>query len=1114
MGKKVKYDMLSHLEQILLRPETYIGDPNKQVLKSYILNSENMMEYKDIEVILGLLQLFEEILQNGADFFQNCKESDEVCSYLYVEVRPYEIVIINEGGIPIEQHDKHKDDKGNLLWIPHMIFGILLTSSNYEDKERVVGGKNGYGSKLANMFSKYFKVKIARDGKQFEQVYENNMTITHKPSIRKVKSKENYTEITFRPDFERFGIECFNEDMISLMKRRVYDMKTCLGPIKMTFNKEVVNIKNIVDYVKKFSSESDIFHLEINEYWKIGVTASRDNKMEQMSFVNGICTENGGKHVDYIANQIAKKLLPILKKKAPELNQANIKDNLFLVVISLIHNPSFDSQTKNTLTTPMSKFKVKGEIPPAFIKKLSTSNIAKKIIELGNFKVSTNLKKTDGKLKTRISVPKLEDAKFAGSKNSHKCTLILTEGDSAKSFAMSGLCEVGGEYYGVFPLKGKLMNVSQVSVSKVSHNEEISNLKKILGLKHGEVYDSTLFGTSKCPLRYGHVMIMTDQDHDGSHIKGLLINFFYTFWPELIKIKDFLQAFETPIVKITKKQGKVIKSFYTLAEYEKWKKTNNQSLWYVKYYKGLGTSTAKEAKEYFRDLGKHVKSLIYNEGCEKDLELAFHKDKANDRKKWLMSSFDPDPDEEPEPEIKEGVTISNFIHLDLKLYSLSNVKRSIPSVIDGLKPSQRKILFSALKKNLTVDMKVSQFAGYVGEHSAYHHGEMSLHKTIIGMAQDYIGSNNINLLLPIGQFGTRRMGGDDAASSRYIFTKLNPLTKHIFNPKDNHLLDYNNDDGQSIEPVIFIPIIPFALVNGCMGIGTGWSTHSPSFHPLHIIKNLENLLEGNPLIDIYPWFKGFKGDVLYMIKNKKKKLGTIGKWELDGLILTITELPIGIWTDNKKLDLKELEDKKIISNYDNLYTDVDVKFIITLVDDIDDIIGVFKLYESKSVNLTNIHLVNSNNKPEIYTINEIFNEFYTVRLECYGKRLKYLIDKIEYELNILKSRICFIEGVIDDSIVISKKSDEDIVDILSIFPKISSLKFETFNKKDKGDYEYLLSMPMRNLSEKKIKEYEINRDNLLIELEKLKKETPKTLWLEDLKVLKKELKHIARTECV
>ena len=461
MSKKAKYDMLSHLEQILLRPETYIGDPNEQILKSYILNSDDMMEYMDNRVILGLLQLFEEILQNAADHYQNCKELDgsQVCSYIYVEATSNEIIIKNEGGIPIEQHEKYKDKKGNLLWIPHMIFGILLTSSNYEDKERIVGGKNGYGAKLSNIFSLYFKVKIVKDGKQFEQVYENNMKVTHKPSIKEVNSKTNYTEITFRPDFKRFGVECFNEDMLSLMKRRVYDMKTCLGPVKMTFNKEVIKIKNIVDYVKKFTSDSDIFHLDINEYWKIGVAGSRDNKMEQISFVNGICTEKGGKHVDYIANQIAKKLLPILKKKSPELNLSNIKDNLFLVVISLIHNPSFDSQTKNTLTTPMSKFKVKGDIPISFIKKLATSNIAKKIIELGNFKVSSKMKKTDGKLKTRITVPKLDDANDAGGKNSKQCTLILTEGDSAKAFAMAGMSVVGRKTYGAFPLKGKVLNV-------------------------------------------------------------------------------------------------------------------------------------------------------------------------------------------------------------------------------------------------------------------------------------------------------------------------------------------------------------------------------------------------------------------------------------------------------------------------------------------------------------------------------------------------------------------------------------------------------------------------------------------------------------------------------
>ena len=197
-------------------------------------------------------------------------------------------------------------------------------------------------------------------------------------------------------------------------------------------------------------------------------------------------------------------------------------------------------------------------------------------------------------------IPKLTDANKAGGKFSKRCTLILTEGDSAKSMAISGLSEVGRDYYGVFPLRGKVVNVKDADVDKILKNAEISNLKKILGLKTGEDYSNKT--ESNWPLRYGSIMVMTDQDVDGSHIKGLLMNLFYTFWPSLLKI-NFITALITPIIKATK--GKSTMTFYTLTEYDDWKKANKKGKgWHIKYYKGLGTSTSKEAKEYFKNMKK------------------------------------------------------------------------------------------------------------------------------------------------------------------------------------------------------------------------------------------------------------------------------------------------------------------------------------------------------------------------------------------------------------------------------------------------------------------------------------------------------------------------------
>ena len=447
-----------------------------------------------------------------------------------------------------------------------------------------------------------------------------------------------------------------------------------------------------------------------------------------------------------------------------------------------------------------------------------------------------------------MGIPKLEDALYAGTVKSKECTLILTEGDSAKAFAIAGLSVIGRDRFGVFPLKGKMLNVRDAKIQQITENEEITNIIKILGLNYAKKYDNQCEeGENQIKsLRYGKVMLMTDQDTDGSHIKGLFINFIHHYWPNLLKI-GFLEEFITPIVKVTinhsnlknnlnnenniennNKSKQEKKSFYNIPEYNQWKKNyekekkslNNVK---IKYYKGLGTNTSEEGKEYFKNLSSHRKQLIWDENCSKSIDLAFNKSKSSERKEWIESKYTKELFFDYS--ISNSISFSDFIDKELILFSYADLIRSIPSIIDGFKPSQRKVLFSSLKKKtpslLSNEMKVAQLSGYVSEISSYHHGENSLQSTIISMAQNFIGSNNIPLLLPLGQFGTRLQGGSDHASARYIFTKLNPITRSIFSEFDDPILDYLNDDGIPIEPLYYVPIIPMVLVNGASGIGTG-----------------------------------------------------------------------------------------------------------------------------------------------------------------------------------------------------------------------------------------------------------------------------------------------------
>jgi DNA topoisomerase-2 len=171
-------------------------------------------------------------------------------------------------------------------------------------------------------------------------------------------------------------------------------------------------------------------------------------------------------------------------------------------------------------------------------------------------------------------------------------------------------------------------------------------------------------------------------------------------------------------------------------------------------------------------------------GDESDnaIDKVFNKERADDRKGWL-EHYDKDNVLETD---KNDVSYESFVDKEMIHFSKYDCERSIPSLVDGLKTSLRKIVYSAFKKNLTKEIKVAQFSGYVSEQSGYHHGEMSLNKAIVGLAQDHVGSNNINLLMPNGQFGTRLEGGKDAASERYIYTEINPLIKLIFPEQDMH----------------------------------------------------------------------------------------------------------------------------------------------------------------------------------------------------------------------------------------------------------------------------------------------------------------------------------------
>lgn len=939
-----------------------------------------------------------------------------------------------------------------------MIFGELLTGSNFDDTEKkITGGRNGFGAKLANIFSKKFSVLTGdpKKGKSLKIIWKKNMSEKLEPIVKNYEG-ESFTEITFYPDLSKFGMKELTTDMVKIFEKRVLDLGGVLpSKVKVYLNGVRLEANNFDKYCQLyFKTNSSENSSKINDNgsniddnddnndkneilffktkrWEIGIALS-ESSFKQVSFVNSICTIRGGTHVNYIVDQIISKTTKeILKKhKKANVKPYMIRNSLFIFVNCLIENPVFDSQTKETLKLSANKFGSSCELTDNFLSKIMKTGIVEQIVFMAKAKEEAAMAKTLSAKKKRklIGFKKLEDANMAGSAKSSKCLLILTEGDSAKSFAMAGLEIVGRDYYGVYPLRGKLLNVREASIKAITGNKEIQDMMNIIGLQIKKNYKDI------SSLRYGGIMIMTDQDVDGSHIKGLIINFISNFWPSLINIHGFIVEFVTPILKAFGPR-KFIKPFFTIQEYKIWADAQNDiSKFRIKYYKGLGTSSEQEAREYFRNLQEH-RIKFFSQGNQdlQLLDMVFNKKKADERKNWL-ENYNEDIVLD---HTKKNVSFGEFVNKEMIHFSAYNNQRAISHLLDGLKPSRRKILFGCFKKNLKQEIKVAQLSGYVSEHVAYHHGEVSLQGTIVNLAQNFVGSNNIHLLEPLGQYGTRLMGGADHASARYIHTKLSPIARKLFIEHDDHLLDYNLDDGKMVEPKFYIPILPLCLINGATGIGTGWSSTIPPHNVRQIAKMILDKLENDiPFEEITPWYKGYYGPIE---KIDDTQYSTQGIYTIDknAETIRITELPIGKWTRNYKNFLEDLiKEEKHITDFKEYHTVNRVDFLIQLkqgelrkLNSDQKILKTFKL--QTNINLTNLVLFNKDNKIRKFNnTKEILEQFYEQRIYFYHKRKDYLSSMIERDLEYLQNKIRFIKMIIEDKLVLKRRSAKEIVNDL------------------------------------------------------------------------------------
>ena len=1139
-----KYKKLSDRKHVLLRPDMYVG-PTEPAAADMFVFEDGKIVSKSVRVSPALIKIFDEVLVNARDHVTRChnaKSENQVTKIdVTIDADTGTFTVRNNGeGIDVAQHPEHK------LWIPEMIFAHLRTSTTYEDegaaaadhKPRTIGGKNGYGAKLAFVFAVSSRIETidASRKKLYSQEFGKNLESVQPPKVSRCTRKP-YTEVTVTPDLSRLGgkqEKGFDAATMSVLTRRVYDMAAVTDKaVNVTLNGEKLSVRTLEHYSSLVLGADKTaiprVYERSNERWEYSVALSQTHETQHISFANGVYTRLGGSHVKHVLDQICKRVADKAnaRRKDSSIKPAQVRPHIFLLLNAVINDPAFDSQTKETLTSPVNKFGSKAEVSDKFIDKVCKLGVLDRVTAIQGALNQAASSKTDGRKTRRITnIPKLDDAELAGGPKSHLCTLLLAEGDSAKTGIIGGLTAADRNYIGVFPLRGKLINVRGASAKQVNDNAELTQLKQILGLESGKAYTKEDLGK----LRYGKVRIVTDQDKDGSHIKGLIANAFDVLWPSLLTLPGFLSYMNTPILKVKKGKGKNAqsKSFYSEADYRRWLNTGEaRGSWDLKYYKGLGTSTGAEFKEYLADpmVVDFERGSADPKKLDRSLDLAFNAKRRNDRKVWIehgslatgtAASAEAGEDESAEPPVYKGtIQMKDFINGELRTFSLYDCDRSIPSAIDGLKTSQRKVLFSCFKRKLTTELKVAQLAGYVAEHSAYHHGEQSLNGTIINMAQDYTGSNNLNLLVPAGQFGSRHQGGSDSASPRYIFTHLSPLARCMFPEADDAVLDFLSEDGQQIEPAHYVPIIPMLLVNGCRaGIGTGYSSFVPCYDVREVINGVRARLSESAdtpdgTLDFRPvehrrWtpsYRGFKGTITVSEDGKKATTkGIVSAMKGKSTHYRVTEVPIKGCFQALQNRLSELAEGKrgeeVVRDYKSWSTATEANFEVEFrkgaVQNVDAVRKLLKLEDDLS--LTNMHAFSDKGRITKYSgPDDVIDAFMPVRFELYHRRKDHMVRILSEQARWLREQANFITAVCDGSLKIARRSDGDVEkDIVNLGVREEKV----------GD---LLAMPIRSQTESKVRSLEAKLKEAELELERVKATCEKKMWWEDLDNLEARL---------
>ena len=1197
--KKAKGKRYNPFQAVRNRPDWAIGSPITVKDDKWIYSEENnAMVLKNITFNSGLFNIIREIGSNAIDNKWRTKDALEEYPNtstmkkieFKVDIETGEISICNDGyQIPVEQQEfDYTDHRTNettseVMYPAEIYFGDMFSGTNYDDmneeefvkevssskKGRKTSGRNGMGSKAANIFSTEFTVDHTDTAskKRFLQTYRDCGQTRETPVVTSYRNKTGYTRITFTPDYKYFKFPNkenprMTKNFYAYLKAYAYEIAMVTG-IPVTFNEEKIVVKSLEKYARLFypsvtDNKMALITTPLEDEAVLVEGHAPDTEsmdvVTHTSFINGIHTSRGGKYVNLFQDTIFSNLVRTFNSRKKKVEGKQLKTTakklypyFHLFIRCEAVEPPFDSQTKDhcilekfEFFTPKSQ---KEKAQWAKTMELAITKVLKwNFVSLLEEKLLLELDRANSKKESSskgrlVLGKKLTEANLQ-RKKPLECIMCFTEGDSAKTLVTRG--SNNPDYIGSLALRGKILNVSKHSKTIVNSNKVIQEIKQVLGLRSGLDYTREEFFNT---LRYGKSWMMMDRDDDGIHIQGLFLNLFYREFPSLLQ-RGFVSGFNTAVVqvwhKIPKQKQLGTKRFYTNSEYLAWLKTDEyrdvaKSIKETKYYKGLGSIEPKDAPIYFTD--PKIVDITYKGNKEKSMETAFgdgDEDKLN-RKKWIKERLMKDSEgyDFGCATYEGDLSLKEFVNDQLILYHKESIRRAIPCIYDGLKDSQRKALYSALKRKYSKQMKLVVVAGNVIADTAYHHGDTSLKAAMIKMGQGFVGSNNIPYFVNAGEYGSRVMGPSTHASDRYLDFKLEEIMKTIYPEDDFPLYNQLEEDGELLEYEYFVPIVPMLLVNGATGIGCGFSTDIWAYNPNDLVKWIrtwlqdrnEDTKEVEKLGSLVPWYNGFQGKIyLKTIKGKAKWIsegilekGTGSKVTHEGKVIMnsdkgwwhIRELPIGLWTANFKETLDELEfgttegkkkknkkkqEIKCVSSVLDYNKANSVHFMIKPTKDyIPDMDTKDNMDSLRAVSgLTNMVAIDENNIPYQYeSPEEILEKYCEKRIDLYWKRKKHFLGVYKHNLKVATNKYVFVKAVVDKELDMHQPPEPLEADM-----KVLGLK--KMGDEGKESYDYLLNMAMRSMTPKRLEELKKEKEKWKTIRDTLKEKSEEDLWGEDL----------------